>query len=47
MLYKKEKNKYINFSEEEKELERQYSKDRYNKLKKIELNLKNELLLVQ
>ena len=27
MLYKKEKNKYINFSEEEKELERQYSKD--------------------
>ena len=29
----KEKNKYRNLSEGEKEVKRQYSKDRYNKLK--------------
>ena len=32
-ILKKEKNKYKNLTEEEKELKRQYSRDRYNKIK--------------
>ena len=46
VLKEKAINKYKNLTEEEKELKRQYLRNRYNKLKKIGLNDKNELLLV-
>ena len=33
MFKKKSRNKYRNLTEEEKEIKRQYSRDRYNKIK--------------